>query len=129
MIKSAEEFVELRKSEDPEMYRRAASDTAPDSVWMDIIERYPDMRQWVAHNKTSPPRILRILAHDPDPRVRHAVAMTRRTEADVLELLASDSDSSVRLRIACNKKTPKEVLLKMTEDPWERIADIAKGRL
>jgi hypothetical protein len=129
MIESAEEFVALRTSENSELYQRAAHDTATDSVWMDIIARYPDMRQWVAHNKTSPVHVLRILARDPDARVRHAVAMTRRAEPDVLDMLASDPDSSVRLRVACNKKTPKEVLLKLAEDPWEQIAEVARRRL
>ncbi len=52
MIESPEEFVRLRTSKDPDQYRRAAHETAPPEVWLAIIEKFPEMRQWVAHNKT-----------------------------------------------------------------------------
>lgn len=73
MIESAEEFVRLRSSEVPEEYRRAAHDQADESTWRDLIERFPEMRFWVAQNKTVPLSILEVLRHDPDERVRSMV--------------------------------------------------------
>lgn len=54
MIASAEEFVELRRSERQEEYSRVAQDSAPREVWLEVIQRFPDMRFWVAQNKTVP---------------------------------------------------------------------------
>ncbi|GAB3057174.1 hypothetical protein GCM10027053_18500 [Intrasporangium mesophilum] len=36
---------------------------------MDVIERFPDMRLWVAQNKTVPLSILEVLREDADERV------------------------------------------------------------
>jgi hypothetical protein len=61
MISTAEEFVQLRTSEKPAEYLRAASEPAESGVWLEIISRYPAMREWVARNKTVTPEILRVL--------------------------------------------------------------------
>lgn len=73
VIESAEEFVRLRNSKDPDEYGRAAHDEASEDVWRDVVERFPDMRFWVAQNKTVPLSILEALRHDPDERVRSMV--------------------------------------------------------
>ena len=54
VITSAEEFVQLRTSRNPDEYHRAAHEEASVETWLDVIERFPDMRSWVAHNKTVP---------------------------------------------------------------------------
>ena len=41
MITSAEEFRDLRLSEDPAEYDRAAMEEAPLQVWRDVISRFP----------------------------------------------------------------------------------------
>jgi hypothetical protein len=64
MIRSAEEFVQLRLSSDEAFYRRAASDSAAESVWREVIEKWPDMRMWVVMNKTVPAHLLEELASD-----------------------------------------------------------------
>jgi len=51
-IESAQEFYRLRTSEVESEYTRAAEAAASIDVWMEVIRLYPDMRQWVAHNKT-----------------------------------------------------------------------------
>ena len=73
MIQSPEEFRRLRESENPEEYRRAAHDEAPVEVWLEVIRRWPDMRFWVAQNKTVPVSVLEVLANDPDEKVRDMV--------------------------------------------------------
>lgn len=77
VIESAEEFVRLRISDDPAKYNRAAHDEASESTWREVIERFPDMRFWVAQNKTVPLSVLEILRQDPDDKVRHMVTSKR----------------------------------------------------
>jgi hypothetical protein len=125
MIATADEFVRLRGKND----ERATRDAAPEAVWMDIIRKYPDMRVWVAHNKTVPASVLEVLASDSDPDVRLVVAMKRKCEPAILELLARDTDERVRERVVFNAKTPVPVLEILAKDPSERIADAATVRL
>lgn len=73
VIESAEEFVRLRTSGDPAEYHRAAHEEATEDIWRDVIEQFPDMRFWVAQNKTVPLSILEELRHDPDWKVRSMV--------------------------------------------------------
>lgn len=129
MIASAEEFVRLRLSDEPEEYGRSASDNANESVWMDVINNYPDMRSWVAHNKTVPLSILRILSTDSDSDVRIAVASKRKLDESLFETLALDIDESVRQSIAYNKKTPLKVLKLLSEDKEELVRNVALDRL
>jgi hypothetical protein len=77
MIESADEFLRLRTSEDPAEYNRAAAEAATEQTWLDAIERFPEMRFWVAQNETVPLSVLEILRHDSDERVRHMVTSKR----------------------------------------------------
>jgi hypothetical protein len=99
VIASADEFRDLRTSEDNEQYLRAAHDEAPISVWTDVIKRFPDMRMWVAHNKTVPVEILEVLAGDLNVQVRYTVARKRKLPESLQLRLAADPDESVRLAI------------------------------
>jgi hypothetical protein len=129
VITSAEEFVLLRSSSDPREYLRAASEEAPDSVWRDVIDRFPEYRVWVAYNKTVPQPILEILVADPDPRVRWQVASKRSLSVQQMERLAKDEDDTVRGRLVNNKKLTREVLQILADDRWDRIREIASIRL
>jgi hypothetical protein len=129
MILSANEFVELRSSEDPDLYRRAAAEPAPMEVWLDVIARYPEYRRWVAHNKTIPDDIIRVLASDQDAEVRWTIAAKRRTPGDVLRVLGADPDASVRARVANNPKTPPALLRELCEDIDAAVRQAARGRL
>ena len=73
MIESPEEFLRLRGSDDPDEYQRAAHEEATLQTWVEVIERYPDMRFWVAQNKTVPLAVLEVLRRDTDERVRSMV--------------------------------------------------------
>jgi len=73
MIASTEEFLRLRTSEVPEEYWRAAHDEASEETWLEVIDRFPEMRFWVAQNKTVPLVVLEILRHDKESRVRSMV--------------------------------------------------------
>ncbi len=129
MIRDAKEFVFLRTSDDPLLYQRATQEEAPIEVWREVIERYPDMKQWVVHNKTVPTILLDELAEDEDDNIRFCVAMKRKLSFDTFEKLARDENPSVRERIAWNDKTPIPILQLLTQDSEERIAKRAQERL
>lgn len=129
MISSAQEFLDLRHSEDPELYRRAANEPAPEEVWIELIEQYPDSRFWVAQNKTVPLAALKRLAGDDDARVRGMVAMKRKLDEATFRQLASDPDSGVRMSVAQNARTPPAILESMLADSWEEIPATVRRRL
>jgi hypothetical protein len=128
MIQSAEEFVLLRDSEVKADYDRATMDEAPASVWLDVIERYPIYRKWVAQNKTVPLEVLETLCEF-DKDVRVFVAMRRRLSTKLFQQLSKDPDPVVRQQIAANAKAPLEVLNDLAADVDEDVARVAKSNL
>jgi len=129
MIDTAKEFVDLRSSERPEDYLRAANETAPLEVWTEVLSNYPEMKVWVARNKAVPIEVLEQLALDPDWRVRHAVAMKNKLAEALMLSLAKDANSAVRERIAHNKNASDHVLQRLTQDTEFSIAIIARQKL
>ena len=128
-IATAKEFVALRASEDLTEQRRASHEEAEDGVWEEVIASYPDMRFWVAQNKTVPLEILRILAKDDDPRVRDMVARKRKLSAELLETLANDSSDSVRMAVVRHPRASEVLLRRLLEDPWAEVRKVALSRL
>lgn len=129
MIKNATEFLELRTSGRQADYLRSANEPAELQVWLEILENFPDMKVWVARNKTIPAEILEILSKDPDSQVRHAVAMKNKLPPHLMLLLAMDVDDSVRERIVYNKNAGESVLRILANDPSESVSLIARDRL
>lgn len=129
MIESAEEFVRLRESGDGGDYQRLKRDEAPVEVWREIIAEHPDMRFWVAFNRTVPAEVLRELAQDADWRVRDKVAGRRDTPPDVLGTLALDEHEAVASSVAGNPNTPDAALRALAEHPWDEVSDKARRRL
>lgn len=129
MIESVEEFLQLRESQNPNEYQRAAQEEAPLQVWIEVITRHPEMRVWVAHNKTVPLEILDILSRDADAEVRCLVAMKRKLPESLQKALAKDEDASVRQRIVYNAKATRAALEILTDDEEEAIQEKAKERL
>lgn len=128
MIDSAEQFRALRRSEDAEEFHRAAHDEAPLEVWLEILARMPDMRFWVAHNKTVPAVVLQQLADDSDSRVRDMVARKRKIPETLQIKLAADSDPSVRAGLTCNAKLTPRVLAILVDDHDQMVREAAKRR-
>lgn len=90
-------------SEDPADYRRAAGATAKLEVWLEVVHTMPDMRFWVAHNKTVPLPVLEVLAQDADPRVRSMVAAKRSLSPELALQIAADPEPSVQAALARNR--------------------------
>jgi hypothetical protein len=128
MIESATEFRELRESKDPALYNRAATESASLATWNSIVQSMPDMRFWVAHNKTVPVSVLAVLANDPDPKVRHMVAQKRKIDAPTQRMLARDADTAVRCALARNAKLLPEVLDMLLHDADDMVRNAATAR-
>ena len=129
MIESAARFLEMRTSENLHDQDQASRENAPLEVWLEIIGKYPDLRRWVAHNKTVPAVVLEMLADDSDPAVRATVARRRSAPSGVLERLARDEDATVRARVASNKRAPLGVVRRLAEDQSWVVRDAAKNAL
>lgn len=129
MIESADEFVRLRGSSDPQDHRRATLEEASEQVWLEIVSRYPEERVGVAQNKSVPLSVLEVLISDPDARVRFIVAMKRKLSPDLLERLSQDPDESVRLRVAQHKNTSRVTLESLRHDEWQEVRAAVEGRL
>jgi hypothetical protein len=129
MIESAEKFIQLRDSDNPEDYNRSARDSASMDTWLELINNYPDYQEWVAHNKTIPDTIIELLSNSLSTRVRAIIASKRKTPTHILEKLSKDIEDSVRRSIVYNPKTPTYILTSMLQDNWQLIANKAKDRL
>jgi len=129
MIESPEEFAKLRLSELPEEQTRAGSEDASIDVWLGVLEKFPDLREWVAQNKTVPIEILERLSTDPCSRVRSTVASKRKLTPELRRHLACDSDASVRARVACNAKCEIDVLKMLACDQEAFVREAALSNL
>jgi hypothetical protein len=129
MIGSAEEFARLRGSDSPEEQSRAGTEEASADVWFSVIERFPELREWVAHNKTVPLEVLELLARDPSRSVRSTVAGKRKLSYELQLALAKDPDSSVRARLAWNAKCKTDVLHTLAADEEPFVREAATQRL
>jgi hypothetical protein len=129
MINSAEEFVRLRTSNNMDEYLKAAWDEAPVEIWLDVIRKFPEMKKWVAHNKSIPIEIMEILSDDEDESVRFNIASKNRLPEYLQLKLAKDSDSSVRQRIVYNKKATLKSIELLLNDEDEEIKEKARNRI
>jgi hypothetical protein len=66
-------------------------------------------------------RRIRLLAADPNPKIRESAASGYHTPEDVFVGLASDSDEGVRACVARNENAPCDVLRSLVHDPSERV--------
>lgn len=120
MILSAEEFILLRTSDNSKDQWRAGTEEADITVWLIVINDYPEYKKWVVYNKTVPMEILEILMTDPDPKVRGVIARKRKINDKIFEVLSKDPDENVRYDLICNTKLPIEKLKKIdvSDSDW-----------
>ncbi|MBX3099617.1 MAG: hypothetical protein KF761_08560 [Salinibacterium sp.] len=64
---------------------------------------------------------LRILAKDPNPKIRESVASSNHTPEEVFAALAKDPDEGVRACVARNESAPCDVLRSLATDSSERV--------
>ncbi len=66
-------------------------------------------------------RRLRLLASDPNPKIRESAASSYHTPEDLFESLARDADEGVRACVARNESAPCAVLRFLADDASERV--------
>ena len=64
---------------------------------------------------------LRLLAKDPNPKIRERAALDYHLPEEVFVALAADPDEEVRACVARNESTPCDVLRSLVADPSERV--------
>ncbi len=64
---------------------------------------------------------LRILAADPNPKIRESVASSYHAPEDLFETLAKDPDAGVRSWIARNESVPCDILRSLSDDESEAV--------
>jgi hypothetical protein len=64
---------------------------------------------------------LRLLASDPNPKIRERVALDLHTPEDVRAALARDPDEGVRACVARNEATSCDILRSLADDPSEQV--------
>ncbi len=126
MIKTAEEFIHLRKSQKPEEYNRANDEFIPDDVCHEVIKRKPEMKKYIAGNSSISIKMIIYLAEDESDSIRWRIAQKPNLTRELFEKFANDPDESVRHRIAVNPNTPLDILEKLTHDEWDVCAEDAK---
>jgi hypothetical protein len=129
MIKSAEEFAKLRCSTSRAEQMRASEEEAPLDVWLEVVATFPELREWVAQNKTVPLAVLEQLARDADAKVRRVVAGKRKLTPELRGQLARDTDSSVRARVVYNGKCEISVLRLLAADSEPFVKEAAAKKL
>lgn len=133
MIHSAEEFKYLRTSDIIEEYNRAAHDEATIEVWFEVIEKYPELKEWVIHNKTIQHEVLEFLVNDVDEAIRSSIARKRKImNTKIFDILAEDPSENVRYSLACNTKNKLSDLQKInsSDSSWlqKEIEEIIKRK-
>jgi len=120
MIKTADEFVALRTSDNLDEQYRAGHDSADINVWLDVINSYPDYKAWVVYNKTIQIEILELLCTDEDPEVRADVARKRKINDYIFKTLVIDPNEDVRYALICNTKLTLKQLeaIKVDDSSW-----------
>lgn len=108
MIKTAEEFKYLRSSENLDEQRRAGVEEASIETWQEVINKYPELKEWVIYNKTIPLEILDKLSKDPNPGIRSEVARKRKINLEIFDRLKNDQDENVKLSLLYNRKLTEE---------------------
>jgi hypothetical protein len=64
---------------------------------------------------------LRVLAADPNPKIRESVASSYHAPADVYEALSRDPDEGVRACLARNENAPCDLLRALSRDGSELV--------
>lgn len=120
MIASAEEFKRLRTSDDSKEQRLSTNEPAEVSVWFEVIDKFPELKEWVAHNKTIQIEVLEYLAKDQNENVRSAVARKRKINQKIFNLLKNDNDENVRYTLLCNTKLSLDMKreIKVKDSAW-----------
>ena len=126
MIHQAEYYIALLASDD--VYEPSPYEEATEEVWLDIVARFPEARNALAHNKTTSEAVIRALYAVGDEDVRSSLARVRRTPPDLLLRMASDPSSMVAAVLSHHPKLPPEALAELLRHESDFVRDRAQER-
>lgn len=66
-------------------------------------------------------RRIRLMAEDPQPKIRESAALAYHAPDEVYQQLAHDPDEGVRQCVARNPHTPEDILRQLAGDPSEKV--------
>lgn len=131
MIETADEFARLRNSDQIDEQTRATHDSADINVWLDVINKFPDLKTWIIHNKTIQIEILELLSTDKNSEVRSAVARKRKINDKIFQALSADHDENVRFALICNTNLSVDKIktIKVDDSNWltQQLTDRLKN--
>jgi hypothetical protein len=125
VIYSIEEYLNLANSDNAEDNKRTVYEELSLGVISDVINKYPDRKPWLVHNKHIPVEVLIMLSTDDSADVRFTVAMKKKCDRSVFEILMKDADFSVRMAVVRNSKFPMDLLEIMKGDSEIEISEEA----
>jgi hypothetical protein len=88
----------------------------------------PKIRESVASSYHAPEDLFELLAKDPDAGVRTWIARNETVSCDVLRSLADDESEAVRGFLALNFYVPADVMEKLADDESETVRGLVKWK-
>lgn len=89
----------------------------------------PKIRESVASSHHTPDDVFTDLAHDPDPGVRGCVARNENTPCNVLRELAHDESEQVRGWVAVNYYVPNDSMTDLAHDPSPTVRSLVTWKI
>ena len=88
----------------------------------------PKIRERVASSYHAPEDLFELLAKDPDAGVRSWIARNETVSCDILRSLADDESEAVRGFLALNFYVPADVMEKLADDESETVRGLVKWK-
>ena len=88
----------------------------------------PKIRESVASSYHAPEDLFEVLAKDPDAGVRSWIARNETVSCDILRSLADDESEAVRGFLALNYYVPSDVMDKLADDESETVRGLVKWK-
>ena len=107
------------------LFNKAVPDDVLDDILAGgILRQSPLDTQMEIARFTESARLQRLMAENPDYRIRMSVANNRRADPGILDKLAGDQSVEVRKSVAENRSTSPETLTRLSDDPDGDVRDM-----
>jgi hypothetical protein len=101
--------------------RQAMRDAAPSMLTADEAAEFARTAHPAPPVTATKIARLRLLAADPNPKIRESAASSYHTPEDVMTKLSRDEDAGVRGCVARNESTPCDILRSLADDESEIV--------
>ena len=92
------------------------------------VDPNPKIRESVASSYHAPEEVFLALASDPDAGVRSWLARNESVPCEILRLLGDDESETVRGFLALNFFVPADVMDQLADDPSETVRALVKWK-